>query len=52
MKELIKVHQNCNSELTISCSNTVSKIIVEFENTRIKRVEVQQITGNDGNTKD
>lgn len=52
MEELIKVHQNCNSELTISCSNTVSEIIVEFENTRIKRVTVQRITDNYGNTED
>lgn len=49
MEALIKVHQ---SELTISCSNTVSKIIVEFEDARLKRVEVQQITENYGNTED
>lgn len=46
MEALIKVHQ---SELTISYSNTVSKIIVEFENAILKRVEVQHITENNGN---
>ncbi len=51
MEELVKVHQNCNSELTISSSNAVSEIIVEFENTRVKRVVVQRITENYGNTK-
>lgn len=46
MEALIKVHE---SELTISSSNTVSKIIVEFEDGRLKSVEVQQITENNGN---
>lgn len=43
MEALIKVDQG---ELTISSSNTVSKIIVEFENGILKKVEVQHITEN------
>lgn len=46
MEALIKIDY---PELTISCSNTVSKIIVEFEDGRLKRIEVQHITENNGN---
>lgn len=52
MENFVKVHQNCNSELVIECTESVSKIIVEFENTRVKRVKIEQTSGNNGNTKD